>query len=120
MQRLLSFTLVALVTTTEAAHAADFAVITTAPGALNVLVLVGAVIGMFGAHKVQEAVRGGLLSKCWQAFAGGFLLLALAQVLSLAESLQMVSLPSLVIPALWTLMVAGFAYGIFLARRTLA
>ena len=120
MRRLLSFTLVAVVTATEAAHAADFAVVATAPGALNILVLVGAVIGAFGAHKVQEAVRGGLLSKCWQAFAGGFVLLGLAQVLTLAESVSIVTLPSLVVPALWMLMVACFAYGVFLARRTLS
>ncbi len=119
MRRLLSITLITVVATVESAQAADFTALATAPGALNVLVLVGAVIGMFGAQKVREAVRGGLLSQCWQAFAGGFVLLGLAQILTLVESLGIVSLPSLVVPALWALMVACFAYGIFLARRTL-
>lgn len=119
MRKLLSFTLVAFVTATEAAQAADFAVITTAPGALSILILVGAVIGGLGAFKVQDAVRGGLLHRCWQLFAAGFVLLGLSQLLSLAEGLQLVALPSMVVPALLTLMVAAFAYGIYLARRTL-
>lgn len=120
MRKLVLTTLFTAALSTEAAYAADYAVIATAPGALNFLILVGAVIGMFGAIKVQDAVRGGMLSKCWQAFAGGFILLGLAQLLALAESFQLVSLPGLVVPALWTLMVVCFAYGIFLARRTLS
>jgi len=105
--------------TTEAAQAANYGVVTTAPGALNVLVLVGAVVAAFGAYKVQDLVRGGLMSKSWQLFAAGFVMLALAQVLSLMESMHLATLPSFLIPVLWTLMVAAFAYAILVVRRTL-
>jgi hypothetical protein len=106
--------------TAEAVQAANYAVVTTAPGALNVLVLIGAVVAAFGAYKVQDLVRGGLMSKSWQLFAAGFVLLALAQVVSLVESMHLAAVPTYIVPVLWTLMVAAFAYGIVIVRRTLS
>jgi hypothetical protein len=102
------------------AHAANLAVITQPPTIFNLVVLVVAVVGIVGAFRVADLVRGGLLFKSWQLFIVGFLVLALAQIAALVHSFAIVSLPTFVVPLLLVVMVGLFAYGVFEARRTLS
>lgn len=101
------------------AEAATLAVIVTPPGFLNVLVLAGAVVGFWGAYKVRELVKGGLLAGCWQYITIGLLLLAAAQFFQLLLTLQLVGVPSFLVPALMLAMAGALGYGIYLARRNL-
>ena len=78
-----------------AAHAANLAVITNPPTIFNLVVLVVAVVGLVGAFRVTDLVRGGLLLKSWQLFVVGFIVLALAQVAALLHAFEFVSIPSL-------------------------
>jgi hypothetical protein len=102
-----------------AANAANLAVITNPPTIFSLLALIVAVAGVFGAFKVAELVRGGLLSKSWQMFIVGFVVLALAQVASLLHAFEILALPSFVVPAMLVVMVGLFTYGVYEARRTL-
>ncbi len=102
-----------------AVHAANLAVITHPPTILNILVLVGAIAGLFGAFKVAELVRGGLLKKPWQLFIIGFVVLVLTQAAWLLQAFEIIMLPSFVVPMMLVLMVGLFAYGVFEARRIL-
>ena len=101
------------------AQAANFAVITSPPTLMNFLILIAAVVCLTGSLKVVELIRGGLLSKSWQLFLGGFAVLVLAQLVTLANSLEIVNLPSFVVPALLILMAGLFLYGVHEAKRTL-
>ncbi|MDH3889606.1 MAG: hypothetical protein OEV49_00865 [candidate division Zixibacteria bacterium] len=102
-----------------AAKAANLAVITNPPTIFSLLVLIVAVAGLVGAFKVAELVRGGLLSKSWQMFIIGFVVLVLSQVASLLNAFEVLAIPSFVVPMMLTVMVGLFAYGVFEARRTL-
>jgi hypothetical protein len=103
-----------------AAHAANLAVITNPPTIFNVVVLAMAVVGLVGAFRVADLVRGGLLFRSWQLFIIGFVALALAQAAVLVQTFEVVALPSFVVPMLLVVMVGLFAYGVFEARRTLS
>ena len=102
-----------------AANAANLAVITSPPNIFSLLVLIVAGAGLFGAYKVAELVRGGLLSKMWQMFIIGFVVLLLSQVASLLNAFEILSIPAFVVPMMLVVMVAVFVYGVFEARRTL-
>lgn len=102
-----------------AANAANLAVIANPPTIFSLLVLIVAVAGLVGAFKVAEMVRGGLLSKVWQMFIVGFVVLVLAQVASLLHAFEILALPSFVVPMMLVVMVGLFAYGVFEAKRTL-
>ncbi len=101
------------------AQAANFAVITSPPTLMNFLILIAAVVCMAGSLKVVELIRGGMLSKSWQLFLGGFAVLTLAQLATLLNALEIVSLPSFVVPTLLILMAGLFLYGVYEAKRTL-
>ncbi|MCK4605915.1 MAG: hypothetical protein KAU35_01330 [candidate division Zixibacteria bacterium] len=101
------------------AQAANFAVIKSPPTLLNFLILIVAVVCMAGSLKVVELIRGGILSKSWQLFLGGFAVLTLAQLATLLNALEIVNLPSFVVPALLILMAGLFLYGVHEAKRTL-
>ena len=101
------------------AHAASLGVIITPPGFLNVLVLAGAIVGFWGAYKVRELVKGGLLGTCWQYITIALLLLAAAQFIQLLHSVQLVAVPSFLVPLLMVAMAGTLGYGIYLARRNL-
>lgn len=103
----------------ETVHAADIAVIATPPTALNVVLLVGAVVCAVAAYQVHGLVRGGALSKSWRYFLAGFAFLALSQLVSFLEALAVVALPSFVVPALLVVMAAFFLLGVLDTRRTL-
>ena len=101
------------------AHAANLAVVTSTPTLLNLLLLGLAVAYIVFALKVLNQIRGGQLSKCWQLFVGGFLLLGLSQLAMLFNVLEIVSLPVFVYPALLTAMAGMFCYGVIEMKRTL-
>ena len=102
-----------------AANAANLAVITNPPTIFSLLVLIVAAAGLFGAYKVSELVRGGLLSKMWQMFIIGFVVLVLSQVASLLHAFEILAIPTFVVPMMLVVMVGLFVYGVFEARRTL-
>jgi hypothetical protein len=118
-KRLIPATAAALLLMTSGAHAAKFAVITAPPTMLSAAILIFAAVGLVWSYKVVDLVRGGLFSKCWQMFVGGFLALALAQAVALLRAFEIVALPSFIVPALLVLMALLFMYGVFEARRTL-
>lgn len=101
------------------AEAANFAVITSPPTFLNVLILVFAVACLAAAVKVLALVRGGRLSKSWQLFAAGFAVLALCEIVLLGNSFEIITLPSFVVPAGLVLMSGLFLFGIIETKRVL-
>lgn len=102
-----------------AANAANLAMIANPPTIFSMLLLIVAAAGLFGAFKVAELVRGGLLSKSWQLFIIGFVVLVLSQVASLLHDFEILALPSFVVPMMLVVMMGIFTYGVFEAKRTL-
>ena len=119
MKKIIGIAIATAVVVAESAQAANFGVIVTAPGLFNVLALGAAVFGVVGALKVRDLVRGGLLSKSWQFLLFAALSFGLAQLVTLLGSMELVSLPNFVVPLLWAMTVAFFAWGIFITKRTL-
>lgn len=101
------------------AHAANVAVIATPPTLLDTLVLGLAIFATVTSMKVFDLVRGGLLSRSWQLFAGGFAALALAQLLRILNAMEILSLPSFVVPAVVMIMIGLFIMGVIQTRKTL-
>jgi hypothetical protein len=119
MKKTIALTTALLVAASTEAHAANIAVMFTAANLFNIVILGLAVVGAVGSFKVFSLVRGGVLSKSWLFFIGGFGLLGVAQLLLLLNATEVTSLPAFVMPAL----VAGAAglilYGIWDAKRIL-
>ncbi|MDF1545811.1 MAG: hypothetical protein P1R58_12020 [bacterium] len=109
----------ALALMSESVHAANFAVITSPPTILNVLVLVASVGCVAGCFKVAELVKGGLFSKSWQLFLAGFGMLVVSQIASLCVTFEILALPSFIVPGILTLMAGLFLYALYEARRIL-
>jgi uncharacterized membrane protein HdeD (DUF308 family) len=102
------------------AHAANLAVITSPPTMLHVVVLFFAVACTAGSVRVISLVRGGRMSKSWQMFLGGFLVLALAQIILLCETFEVLTLPGFVVPTALVVMAGLFLFGIVETKRTLS
>ena len=102
------------------AEAANLAVITNPPTALSAVVFLVACAGLAFGFQVLSLVKGGLFSRIWQMFIGGFLLLALSQAAILLEQFEILVLPGFVVPALLLGMAAVFSYGIVEAKRVLS
>jgi len=119
MKRILSLSILMLAAASRA-EAANLAVITNPPNALNLLVLVGAIAATGGAVKVLGLVRGGRLSKCWQLFVGGFALLAISQIIMLCQVMEVFAWPEMVAPAIAVAAVGLLFYGILEVKRTLS
>jgi len=102
------------------AEAANFAVITSPPTMLNVFILVFATSCVAGTLKVLALVRGGQLSKSWQLFLAGFGVLVLSELAILANSFEIIMVPSFVIPAGLVLMSGLFLFGIIETKRALS
>ena len=101
------------------AHAANVAVIASPPNLLNVIVLIIAVVGIMASLKVLTLVRGGVFSKSWQLFVAAFGALAAAQLAYLLNTVEMLVLPAVVVPALVVVATGLFLYGIWEAKRVL-
>jgi len=101
------------------AKAANFAVITSPPTILNILVLLAAIGCVVIGLKVVELVRGGQLSKVWQVFIGAFVVLILAEGVRLAATFELIALPDLVTPAMMVVSIGLFLYGLLETKRVL-
>lgn len=119
MLKSLKYSVLLLVATTTEAHAANLAVITSPPAMLNLVILIGAAFCMIGAAKILSLVRGGQMTRSWQMFAGAFGVLTLCQIALLGHLLELLVLPTFVVPALLMGMVTLFAFGIFEMKRVL-
>jgi len=102
------------------ANAANIAMITSTPTMLDILILICGLGCVFGAMKVLSLVRGGQFSKSWQFLLGGFSALILIQLLRIFNAIEVILLPTFVIPACFILMMGLFLYGIFEAKRVLS
>jgi len=112
--------LAAVVLLSPRAEAANLAVITSPPTLLNIIIFLVALAAAVMCWQVASVVRGGLLSKSWQAFVGAFGLLAVSQGLLIALTIEVVELPSFVVPAILVAMSGLFLYGIVWTKRTLS
>lgn len=101
-------------------QAANFAVVTSPPTILNILVLLFAFGCFFICFQVLSLVKGGQLSRGWQMFMFGFGLLALTQVAYLLTVFEIFAVPSLAMPVMMTLMVGLFLYGMYEMKRVLS
>src|SRR3989304_9368437 len=82
------------------AHAANFAMIASPPTMFSFFVLVIAGFCLFGSFQIWNQVKGGLLSRSWQMFLLGFVLLAVSQLLNILSSMEVMALPGYVVPGL--------------------
>ena len=101
------------------AYAANLAVITSPPTMFSLFALIVAGACLYGSFQVMGQVKGGYLSKSWQMFFFGFVLLAISQLASIASAMEFFTLPELFTPLMLLLMSGLFAFGVFSARNTL-
>ena len=101
------------------ASAANFAVITSPPTALNLVILIAAIACIFGAAKISSILRGGLLSKSWQVFIFGFVALAIAELSILFNDFEIFIVPNYIAPALILAAVGLIFYGLYSIKQTL-
>ncbi|MDX9857361.1 MAG: hypothetical protein RBT76_06205 [candidate division Zixibacteria bacterium] len=120
MKRILSLSALIGLIASGRADAANLAVIANPPTLLSGAVFLVAIGCLVLCIQVLGTVRGGLLSKSWQIFLIGFGLLALSQILWLLQTIEVVHLPSFVVPALLTAMGGTFLYGLMVTKRTLS
>ena len=119
MKKIFGLTLVMVLASGTPAMAANIGVIASPPTALKVVVFGVAVGCLVASSKVLSVVKGGLLSRSWQVFMFGFIVLALSQLAALLNDMEVLSLPSYVSPLLWVLTTGLFLYAIFETKRTL-
>ena len=119
MRKLSVFGLFALLFSAGNAHAANFAVITSPPTLLSLIVFLGAVACLWGGLKVISLVKGGFLQRSWQIFLGSFIVLSLSQLLNLLHDFEIIAVPQYVVPALLTVTTGLFFYAIFETKKTL-
>lgn len=103
----------------SSAQAANFAVITSPPTAINAVILIAALVCIFSAGKVASLLKGGLLSKSWQIFIMSFVALAISELGILLSDFEIYALPTFVVPALLAIAVGLFMYGIFTTKQAL-
>jgi len=111
------FTILAL---SGRANAANVAMIASPPTLFSFFVLVIAGFCLFSSFQVLSQVKGGMLSRSWQMFFLGFLLLAVSQLASILSAMEFISLPAYFTPLMLVLMAGVFAYGVYNARKTLS
>jgi hypothetical protein len=70
--------------------------------------------------KVLNLVRGGQLSKSWQLFLAAFIVLVLSQAAVLLSILEVIVLPSFVIPACLAIATGLLLLGIIETKRVLS
>lgn len=101
-------------------YAVNLAVITSPPTLLNVVILILAFAGVIIGLQLLGLLKGGYLSRAWQIFVAGFGVLALCQITILLQTLEIVTLPAWVSPALAVVWAGVFFYAVFETRRVLA
>ena len=103
----------------EQASSANIAAIIQPPAFLSLFILVAAAACAVVCFQVVQLVRGGHLSKSWQIFLGGFIVLALSQFFTLCNNLELFTTPGWIVPVLLLAMSGLFFYGLFELRRIL-
>jgi len=86
---------------------------------INLVLLLCALVCLVWSLKILSLVRGGLLSKSWQMFVLGFGFLLLAQVIMIAESVNLFSIPAFIATALYLLMGLTWLVGLYQTRKIL-
>ncbi len=119
MKKTLILSSVLLLLLSTDARAANLAVITSTPTIWHLLVLGVAVACIALAFKVLMLVRGGLLSRSWQFFLGGFAALVLAQLILILDAIEVIVLPGFVVPICFIVMTGLFLWGVLETKRTL-
>jgi len=119
MKKLLSIGILTLLSAGNA-NAANVAMITSPPTMFSFFVLVIAGFCLFGSFQIWNQVKGGLLSRSWQMFLLGFVLLAVSQLLSVLHSMEFIAIPGFVSPVLLTLMAGAFLFGTLNAKKNLS
>ena len=109
-----------VLTMCTSAHAANLAMIASPPTMFSFFVFVIAGFCLFVSFQVWNQVKGGLLSRSWQMFLLGFVLLAVSQLLNVLTSIELMAPPGYVVPGLLTLMAGAFLYGAYNTRKTLS
>ena len=104
----------------SSAKAANFTAITSPPTILNLVIFIGALACVVFGLKIVDLVRGGQLSKVWQLFIAAFVLLVLSEAALLCGTFEFFSLPEFVVPALMTLAIGLFLYGVTETRKVLS
>ncbi len=120
MKRMIITFMAMTIVTAVNAQAANFAVITSPPVFLNAFILLLSCGCIFGCVRVYDLVRGGSMSKSWQLFLLGFVILALSQIGYLCVAFEVLSLPIFVVPAMMVLTAGLFLYGIFETKKILS
>ena len=118
MRKILSLSLFFTLCSTNV-FAANFAVITSPPTILSIVVFLAGIGCLFGTVKILSILRGGLLFRSWQIFMTAFVALAVSQLANLINDFEIFIMPSFVVPALLTLAIGLFLYGVFETKKTL-
>ena len=118
MKKIMLFSF-ALLLSAATTNAANFAVITSPPIFLNAFILILAIGCIFGALSIYKLVKGGNLSKSWQLFVFGFVVLTISQLGYLAQAFEILTLPIFIIPALMVITFGLFLYGIIETKKIL-
>ena len=119
MKKIIATTMFGSFLLSSNAQAANFAVITSPPTILSLVVLIVAIGCLYGVVKVLSLLKGGYLSKSWQLFMSSFIVLALSQVVNLMNDFELLAVPSFLVPALLLVTSGLFLYGIFETKQTL-
>lgn len=99
--------------------AANFAVITSPPTMLSLAIVLVGIGCLVLVTRVLSLLRGGLLFKSWQIFLTAFIVLVVSQVANLVNDFEIFALPTYIVPAIVTLAVGLFLYGVFETKKTL-
>src|SRR5574341_1298359 len=98
-KKMLSLIIPLLALSTEA-WGANIGMMTSPPTLFSFFVLVIAGFCLFWSYQIWHQVKGGMLSRSWQMFLLGFLLLAVSQLLNVLTSTEIVVIPGFVSPGL--------------------
>ena len=99
--------------------ATNFAVITSPPTILNIVIFLVALGCLFGTVKIMNLIKGGQLFKSWQFFMIAFIVLAVCQTAILLKDFEILAMPVYVVPALVFLTFGLFLYGVWETKKTL-
>lgn len=109
----------AVVTAAKPAAAANIAALAQPPAMFSLVIFLLALVCLVFSLQVLSFIRGGYLSKSWQFFLTGFILLALAQLSMILDRVEVMRFPEWLPPALLLLMAGAFLLGLMQARKQL-
>jgi hypothetical protein len=86
---------------------------------LNIVILAASIASLFVAIRLLSLVKGGALYKGWQLWVISFLTLAFAQIVVLAENLELIALSFDIAAVFYLATVALWFLGLLHTRRVL-